>query len=111
MGMAFKVAKAVVYITKIFLEVKNFNDSNLVTKSSERGKKKKHLENMSDGRPAQRTESRTLNGVIGQIPTSRSQYQPELQSTLYERSIFNLTQYIHKQVMPRYVQKIMINIS
>ncbi|KAI5649360.1 hypothetical protein M9H77_35365 [Catharanthus roseus] len=37
---------------------------------------------------AQRTESGTLNGVIGQIPTSRSQYQPELQSTLYDHSIF-----------------------
>ncbi|KAI5658069.1 hypothetical protein M9H77_26862 [Catharanthus roseus] len=117
----FKAAKAVFYIIEIFLEVKNFNDADsnaspwlhypdLVTKSSERAKKK-YLENMSDRRPAQRTESGTLNGVIGEIPASRSQYQPELQSTLYERSIFNLTQHIHKQVTPRCVPKIMINIS
>ncbi|KAI5658305.1 hypothetical protein M9H77_27098 [Catharanthus roseus] len=37
---------------------------------------------------AQRTESGILKGFIRQIPASRSQYQPELQSTLYERSIF-----------------------
>ncbi|KAI5677937.1 hypothetical protein M9H77_08887 [Catharanthus roseus] len=83
----FKASKAIVYITEIFLEVKNFNDPDLVTKSSERGKKK-HLKNMSDGCPAQQTKSETLNRVIGQIPAPRSQYPPKLQNTLYERSIF-----------------------
>ncbi|KAI5663978.1 hypothetical protein M9H77_23301 [Catharanthus roseus] len=31
-------------------------------------------------------KSRTLNGVIGRIPASYSQYQPKLQSTLMIRS-------------------------